>query len=328
MHSGSENVVMLMTPPGPAAIAVVRLAGPKVAGFLQAHFSKPLHDHRCVHGTLRDENQSEIDDPVVVTSANVTIADINIHGGAWVVQAVLNLAERAGFERRTAQETAASELEREVLAAIPLARTQLALQVLLAQPRAWESLLRLPWVHDEILSDLSLFHLLHPPRVAIIGAPNVGKSTLANQLFAQARSITADMPGTTRDWVGEIANIDGLAALLVDTPGLRKTSDTIEQEAIERSRAEISRAGLVVQVFDASAAPAEKERAAITVVNKVDLPHTWDWTRDNVIETVASTGQGVDELRRAILRHFGCLNLEINRPRAWTDRQRRLLKTD
>ena len=56
--------------------------------------------------------------------------------------------------------------------------------------------------------------------VAIVGPPNVGKSTLANRLFGQARSITADQPGTTRDWVGGVADIVGLAVTLVDTPGV------------------------------------------------------------------------------------------------------------
>jgi tRNA modification GTPase len=332
MQRFRENMAMLMTPPGPAAIAVVRLAGPGVAGFLQSYFSKVAHDGHCVHGILHDESGREIDDPVVVSSADGTIADINVHGGAWVVQAVLNLAERGGFERRVALEDAGTEFEREILAAIPLARTELALRVLLAQPQAWESLLQTPHAIDEILADRSLCYLLHPPLVAIIGAPNVGKSTLANQLFAQERSITADMPGTTRDWVGEIANIDGLAVMLVDTPGLRETVDVIEQEAIELSRGELERADLVVRVLDGNAKYTDPgtlaaywERESIIVINKIDLPRAWDWSGGPVIETVASTGKGVNELRRAILRHFGCLDLDIHRPRVWTQRQRELL---
>src|SRR5205814_10504480 len=125
-----------------------------------------------------------------------------------------------------------------------------ALRTLLAQPRAWKGVIDDQNLGrhelERIASDKTLHYLLHPPRVAIVGAPNVGKSTLANQLFAQERSITADLPGTTRDWVGEIANLDGLVVQLVDTPGIRDTSDAIERQAIDRSRHQIEQADLVV----------------------------------------------------------------------------------
>jgi len=96
----------------------------------------------------------------------------------------------------------------------------------------------------------SLHWLFYPPKVAIVGPPNAGKSTIANQLFAQERSITADVPGTTRDWVGEIADVDGLAVFLIDTPGIRQTQDEIERTAIAQSSHEIGRADLVVLVLD------------------------------------------------------------------------------
>src|SRR5690606_12064877 len=106
-------------------------------------------------------------------------------------------------------------------------------------------------------------------------------STLANQLFAQERSITADLPGTTRDWVGEIANLDGLAVMLIDTPGLRMTDDLVEREAIERSGQQVRAADLVVVVLDASVPAAEQlahrqaHPNALIVVNKCDRA-AWD----------------------------------------------------
>src|SRR5947209_2511557 len=253
-----SNRATLLTAPGAAAIAVVRLTGPLTQTFLQRHFSKPVAPGRCIHGTLR-EGDRIIDDPVVVLLPDQRGADINLHGGTWVVKSALDLAHDHGFavaeatsiplpEEATDGQT---QIETEVLSHLPQARTELAVRALLAQPAAWDHLLK--QIHDRtikaeeldaIVRDRSMHHLLHPPRVAIIGAPNVGKSTLANQLFAQERSITADLPGTTRDWVGEIANIDGLPVLLVDTPGLRSTQDQIELEAIERSRGQIERAEL------------------------------------------------------------------------------------
>jgi tRNA modification GTPase len=333
------NVAVLLTPPGAAAIAVVRLAGEHVERFLRERFSRPTPVGRCVHGTLTDEDRNILDDPVVVRITD-DLADVNLHGGPWVVRSVLNLAERAGFALRDASEApcvaydAAGELEREVLAHLPLARTELALRTLLEQPEAWAEFKRRATVEGirEILGDRSLEHLLNPPRVAVVGAPNVGKSTLANQLFAQERSITADVPGTTRDWVGEIANVDGLAVTLVDTPGVRQTADEIEREAIERSGAEVGRADLVVLVLDATR-PIEPgqgdllraHRDAVIVINKVDREAVWDADQFNAIRTVASTGQGVDALRQVIRRYFGCADVTPSRPRTWTARQREIV---
>ena len=360
----SDNVAILLTPPGAAAIAVVRLVGPGVRAFLNSHFSRPLMAGRAVHGQMRD-GASVIDDPVVVYDEARGLADVSLHGGTWVVRAFLELAQRRGFRivehavapLDTRAVDGASEIETEVLTHMPLARTDLALRVLLAQPRAWAELhagrARLPqpallfdstnsgsagaspsreWI-ERILADRALHWLLHPPRVAIVGPANAGKSTLANQLFAQERSITADLPGTTRDWVGAVANIDGLAVRLVDTPGLRATSDAIEAASIALAQPQIERADLVVLVLDKTRPLAGEQeqlvarfRDAIVVVNKSDSAGTWDVPFPAAIRTVATTGQAVDELRRAIRRRFGCESIEVDRPRWWTQRQRRALQ--
>lgn len=345
----SDDAAILLTPPGAAAIAVVRLVGPGVAGFLSRYFDRPIAPARCVHGTLRDERGDVLDDPVIVFSPDGPFADVSLHGGAWVVQSVVNLAERAGFTRGLASAACApaieacGTLEREVLTDVPLARTELALRTLLAQPQAWANLQARavsapdgPGLVAELsrsLADRSLVHLLHPPHVAIVGPPNVGKSTLANCLFAQERSITADLAGTTRDWVGEIANVDGLAVLLVDTPGLRQTSDPLEGEAIRRSSAEVARADLVVLVLDATRPWSAEDDAllaahpqALRVINKADRPAAWAPDLPDAIRTVATTGAGVDTLRRMILNRFGCHDLVPDRPQVWTDRQRQIVE--
>src|SRR4051812_41447417 len=89
---------MLLTPPGAAAIAVVRLRGGGVANFLREHFSRTPRPMRCVHGELRDGAGNMIDDPVVVLHEDSLTADINLHGGPWVVAATLELLRRRGFE--------------------------------------------------------------------------------------------------------------------------------------------------------------------------------------------------------------------------------------
>src|SRR5438552_2810639 len=93
---GKGNVAMLLTPPGAAAIAVVRIIGARVRDFLRCHFSKPLMLGRCVHGILSD-GEEMIDEPVVVL-LDEKRADINVHGGPWVIEATLELARRFGFE--------------------------------------------------------------------------------------------------------------------------------------------------------------------------------------------------------------------------------------
>ena len=357
-----ENRAYLLTPPGPAAIAVVRLIGPAVATFLRNHFSKQPVEQRCVHGDLIHEGQV-IDDPVIVLLPGGRAIDVNLHGGPWVVQSVLDLARREGFDVIQSSEPplpleaadGANLLEKEVNAHLPLARTELAVRVLAAQPAAWAALIdrvtpgpaeeahlarwlgRAESIQSElhgILEDNSLHWLLHPPRVAIVGAPNVGKSTLANRLFAQERSITADLPGTTRDWVGETANLDGLAVTLVDTPGIRPTSDEIEARAIAASGEQVKAADLVVVIVDASR-PLEGDQAhvleswpdALRVVNKTDQPSAFDLNLVHGVRTVGTTGEGIDQLRHEIRARFGLVpGFDETWPRWWTPRQKAILE--
>ena len=256
----------------------------------------------------------------------------------------MELARAAGFEVDDSQSAvpdpaaldAADALEREMLQYLPLAKTELALRALLAQPGAWRRLSKggadLATLRT-ISSGRALHWLLHPPTVAIVGAANVGKSTIANRLFGQERAITADLPGTTRDWVGETANLDGLAVTLVDTPGIRSTDDPIEREAIGRARGEVADADLVILVLDASR-PLEPDQAhlleehpsALLVVNKVDRHAAWDTSAMETIRTVGTTGVGIDEVRRAVQRRFGCDAIDPARPRWWTARQRDVIE--
>jgi tRNA modification GTPase len=350
MSTFATSAAMLLTPPGAAAIAVIRIRGPRVAGFLRDRFSRGASPLRCVHGELRDDSGAVIDDPVVVLHDGGDAADINLHGGPWVVASALELLRRSGFEVLEPAPAGPlplemvdgrTTLEREVLAHVPLAATEQGVRMLLAQPVAWRAFVSSAPGDDavrRVLADRCLDRLLRPARVAIIGAPNVGKSTLANQLFAQERSITADLPGTTRDWVGEIANLDGLPVMLLDTPGLRHTSDPIEARAIGGSRAVIESASLVVHVTEPRA-PREGPVIepigcpVIEVINKADLLRErgdagggGDAGEAGALLTVATTGEGVDRLRAAVRKQLGCADLDPARPRCWTTRQIRILE--
>src|SRR5690242_19301404 len=92
------NRAYLLTPPGPGAIAVIRLTGPLTRAFLDNHLSKPPIEARCVHADLRDAAGQILDDPVVVLLDSGLAADISLHGGPWVIRSVLALAQSEGFE--------------------------------------------------------------------------------------------------------------------------------------------------------------------------------------------------------------------------------------
>lgn len=336
LASPSSNLVTLLTPPGVGALAVVRVAGPATAGFLSQHFSKPARAGRCVHGQLCDDDDSVIDDPVVALAIDGAFADVCLHGGPWVVRRMMTLATGSGFTESAAASTleAGDALEAELLAALPLARTELSIATLLAQPANWQALRDRPdpAALREALDDAALANLLRLPRVSVVGIANAGKSTLANALFGVERSITADLPGTTRDWVGEVADLDGLAVMLIDTPGLRDAADPIERRAIELTEVQVRSADLVVLLLDASqalegqqAALVEQHPQAIVVLNKSEQPCHWRSRVQVDVETQARAGVGVTALKREIVTRFGCVDVDLTRPRCWTDRQRQVV---
>ncbi len=144
--------------------------------------------------------------------------------------------------------------------------------------------------------------------LAILGKPNVGKSSLFNRLLQQERSIVTPTAGTTRDVVSEFAEIDGIPVKLLDTAGIRATADIIEAEGVERSWAALADADIVLAVFDLSQPLDETDREllhkahasgqGIAVGNKCDLPQQAD-ARDYT-PVSATSGEGIDALRQAI----------------------------
>lgn len=117
-------------------------------------------------------------------------------------------------------------------------------------------------------------------RTAIIGRPNVGKSSLLNALLRQQRAIVTEIPGTTRDILEESINVGGIALTIVDTAGIRETADRVEQIGVERSREALETADLILYVLDASSGVDEEDceilrlvadKPCIVVANKTDL---------------------------------------------------------
>jgi len=151
-------------------------------------------------------------------------------------------------------------------------------------------------------------------RVAIVGRPNVGKSSLLNALLRTDRAIVTPIPGTTRDTLEEALNLGGVVFILVDTAGITEGRDAVEKLGIERSRAALARADLVLLVLDRSQplTPADWEIAALAgnrpllvVLNKSDLPQQLNGARPAPaapgVQVSALTGLGLDELEKALL---------------------------
>jgi tRNA modification GTPase len=156
--------------------------------------------------------------------------------------------------------------------------------------------------------------------LAIVGRPNVGKSSLFNRLVERERAIVTATPGTTRDLVSETVAIGGIPVKLVDTAGIRAALDEAESIGIRKSMEALADADLVLVVMDASQIPEPEDsellaqaqpRPMLLVANKADLqsldvqklaPGPWPLTP---IRTSALTGEGIEELRTAILDHIG-----------------------
>lgn len=145
--------------------------------------------------------------------------------------------------------------------------------------------------------------------VAIVGAPNAGKSTLLNALLNDDRAIVSAIPGTTRDTIEEPLTIDGIGFRIIDTAGLRHTDDTIEALGVERSRKAMADATVVICVHDATdegetvAIPEETDKGKhiIHVLNKTDLVDSRVPVGEEAIPISAKTGDGIDALKRAMV---------------------------
>ena len=152
--------------------------------------------------------------------------------------------------------------------------------------------------------------------MAIVGKPNVGKSSLLNTLLKKDRAIVTDLPGTTRDIIEEGLNIDGIPVRIMDTAGIREAHDLVEAEGIRRSLAAIEGADIILAVYDASRVLDRADRQIIEKVNNkktISVINKWDISNGdfdaednglNIYPTVkisALRGEGIDVLKDTIV---------------------------
>lgn len=164
-------------------------------------------------------------------------------------------------------------------------------------------------------------------RAAIVGRPNVGKSSLFNLLLGSERAIVTDIAGTTRDHLHERIVIENIPVSLIDTAGLRETSDTVESIGVERAKAVMADADIVIVILDSSEQTSDEDREIldsvkdstfIVALNKIDKVPSTDIDhivaaehsalasmREKIVPISAKTGEGIDDLRHAIVAPFG-----------------------
>jgi tRNA modification GTPase len=201
-----------------------------------------------------------------------------------------------------------------------------------------ELIKRLDNIVDEIEGLLSTYSFGRVIRdgvnVAIVGQPNVGKSSLLNYILKESRAIVSKIPGTTRDVIREEVSIEGILFKLFDTAGIRISEDEIEKEGVLRSREAISNSDIILMIGDVEQSFSEdlyeelrelnKQENIIKVLNKIDLGNQNDIEND--VKVSAKTGKGIGNLFKLLkeksigsnsyseksaivsnLRHYNCL---------------------
>lgn len=307
----------LMTPLGEGGIGIVALWGPGSVEVLEQVFvgtkrrASQIPSGAIAHGTIR--RAGEVLDEVIVARLEPEERgvpgphfEVNCHGGVVAVQAVLRrLSEAGATVVRSSELVAASPAESgplsgggikaRALAQLPRAPTRLAAAMLLHQAegalsRELTAVAELLDAQDghraaaqlrELLATAKLGRaLLKPPKVALLGPPNVGKSTLLNALLEEERVIVHQEPGTTRDVVAETVSLGGVPFELLDSAGIRAAEDEVEREAVERAARLARQCEVALLIFDVREDPARAldlvptlrpDARSIVVGNKTDL---------------------------------------------------------
>ena len=281
--------VTLTTADTPGAVAILQLHGDGITNVLEQLTGRA--DWADLRAYL--VNFADIDEGLAI-QLNSQAAQLMPHGGPRVVQRLLeHLINKLGCtyeaepDPRDLYPEAQSHIEADMLAAIAKAASPAAIDLLAAQPALWRGLFqqagevsqtqRLPIA----TRSKTLNHLVTPPTVVVAGPANVGKSTLTNTLMGKAMSIVADLPGTTRDWVGGLVELSAtsdpqqaVAVHWLDTPGLRDSDDKIEQRAIQLARQQIEQSHVLIAMRDSGHPWPEADtlprKPDLYVINKVD----------------------------------------------------------
>lgn len=347
----------ILTPPGRGAVATIRvLGGDSVIdaarpGVFYSHNGRDVSDQeieRIVFGRWG----ASVPEDVVLCRLEPDLLEIHCHGGDSAVQRIMADLQRLGCQPESWREQrarGAGFLEAELQEALQQAPTLQTAAALVQQAdgrlqREVDQLIeRLESTADssvmrqqvllrlKSLTHRSRFgrHLIQPWRVVFAGRPNVGKSSLINALLGYARSIVFDQPGTTRDAVGADTAFDGWPVRLIDTAGLRSTSDDLERAGMARTQQELTTADCRVLVLDTSLPPSPEDvdllntwPSAVIVAHKADRPPAWGRELPSAALRVSSLKEsGIADLERVIVERLVPETPEREAVLAVTDRQ-------
>jgi tRNA modification GTPase len=342
--ASSDTIYALSSGPPPAAIAIIRISGPRAGAALEAIAGPcPAPRHASLRA-LRDAVGEILDHaltlwfPGPATATGEDLAELHLHGGRAVVEATLKtlaalklkLAEPGEFTRRALlngrmdlsaveglADLLAAETEHQRKEALrradgalsrrlgDWARALIAIaarieaeidydgEVELDDTSTVTPILTLAASIDAALAVPPAERLRDGIRVAIVGPPNAGKSTLFNALVGRDAAIVSDIPGTTRDAIERPLSIAGMPFLLIDTAGLRETNDPIERIGVERAHHHRALADIVIDLLGDMP---ETDQAVIPVSTKTDIAAP----RDGALAVSAITGQGIAALHARI----------------------------
>lgn len=368
MNASSANYAYLLTPPGTGALALIRLVGPDALAIASKVFDPkvgpPLPETPPGHlryGFIRD-GRERVDDVVVAARRceDGWSIDISAHGGVRVVERLLEVLEAAGAPLRDSAalslglDRSRSTLDQEITECLRQAGTPRAVRFLAYQRRHLaETLLEAarllatePLRAREIIEGALSGHeasrrLIEGVTVALVGPANSGKSTLFNRLVGRESATVSPQAGTTRDWVSQLVDMDGLPVTLIDTAGGHESALELEREALLAGRRQAAAAELRILLLDGSmpeevAAQALAEygpdEGRLIAINKIDSAEAWttkEATALGIADAVmvsAKTGARVDHLAGRIHEKLGIDSLSEPRPTLFTPRQARLAR--
>ncbi len=348
-----------LTGHGRSAIAVIGLSGPRAAAILSLCFhgatSAALLPTQIRYGQWRsshaDADQGQAGESVVVTPLATDHFEIHCHGGPAAIDNILRELESQGAQivshdqfrvadqpllireaeavlcRCVTARTAAIAMDQVRGALADWAREALHGNAETGNAETREGRFSMLPLADQARALLEIAptttRLADPFRVVLLGAPNVGKSSLTNAILGYDRSITMDTAGTTRDVLRAETVIDGVPIQISDTAGIRESEHAIEREGVLRAAQEMKQADLVLRLSDPKTPwiSVTESLASIRVMNKVDqLPPGTD-RREGVHYLSALTGEGVALLIQRIADQFTSHFPDSGQPAALNDRQ-------